>query len=146
MENEKSGIKLPPSTNLATCHKDIQALTTKLHQTENELSQTKQLVSMLKEQAQVKDTEFTLMKRAVKATLIDSEKVVLQMKKQVEDLKKQNSKKEKHYQEVVISLQKKFKESIGGWENDSKSLELLRDENQISLQNLRIEYKLKVES
>jgi hypothetical protein len=31
------------------------------------------------------------MKRAVKATLIDSEKVVLQMKKQVEELKKQNT-------------------------------------------------------
>ena len=45
---------------------------------------------MLKEQAQVKDTEFSHMKRAVKATLIDSEKVVLQMKKQVEELKKQN--------------------------------------------------------
>ena len=104
MENEKSGIKLPPSTNLATCHQDIQALTTKLHQTENELSQTKQLVSMMKEQAHVKDTEFTHMKRAVKSTLIDSEKVVLQMKKQVEDLKKKNQMQEKQHQEVVASL------------------------------------------
>ena len=47
---EKSGIKLPLSNNLQSCHHDIKALSSKLAQTENELIQTKTLLSKLREQ------------------------------------------------------------------------------------------------
>ena len=87
---DNSGLKLPLSANLQSCHDDIRALQSQLQQAEKELTHQKALNQKMKEQQVKKDQEFLQLKTAIKQTLADSEKAILEQRQKIKDLQKEN--------------------------------------------------------